>query len=69
MKYIVDLLTKPCLSINEAGLVLGLSHQTIRRRISEGRLKIAERQNEHEKLLIFTDSIIKMLKGDKKSSV
>ena len=58
MEVNINLLNKPCLSINEAVMVLNLSNQSIRRRVAEGRLKAVARHSSNEKIQIFTKSII-----------
>ena len=64
MEVNINLLDKPCLTINEAVMVLNLSNQSIRRRVAEGRLKAVARHSDREKILIFTKSIIKYLNND-----
>ena len=63
MQYQVDLLSKPALSITEVSQILGLSYQTIRRRISIGEFKTAPHSG-NQKILIYTDSVIKYLNND-----
>ena len=63
MQYQVDLLSRPALSITEVSQILGLSYQTIRRRISIGQFKIAPHTG-NQKILVFTDSVIKYLNGN-----
>ena len=54
---IFDLLSRPVITLSEAVMCLGISASSIKRRISEGRLKIVERDNLRQKILIKTDSI------------
>ena len=63
MQYQVDLLSRPALSITEVSQILGLSYQTIRRRISIGQFKTAPHTG-NQKILIYTDSVIKFLNGN-----
>ena len=63
MQYQVDLLSRPALSITEVSQILGLSYQTIRRRISIGQFKTAPHTG-NQKILVFTDSVIKYLNGN-----
>ena len=65
MKLTIDLGKRPVITVSEASMLLGLSCTSIKRRISDGRIKALERDNLHEKILIYTDSIAKFLdKGD-----
>ena len=65
MKLTIDLGKRPCISVMEASMLLGLSQTSIKRRIEDGRLKTLERDNLHKKILIYTESIIKFLEdGD-----
>ena len=63
MQYQVDLLSRPALSITEVSQILGLFYQTIRRRISIGQFKTAPHTG-NQKILVFTDSVIKYLNGN-----
>ena len=49
--------------IGEATMVLGLSAATIKRRIETGQLKSVKRGSNLEKILIYTESVQKLLKG------
>ena len=65
MKLTIDLGKRPVISVMEASQLLGLSQTSIKRRIADGRLSALERDNMHNKILIYTKSIIKFLeKGD-----
>ena len=61
MKLTIDLNKRPVITVSEASMLLGLSATSIKRRISDGRIKALERINLHEKILIYTDSIRKFL--------
>ena len=61
MKMTIDLGKRPTITVSEASMLLGLSATSIKRRISDGRLKSLERVNLHEKILIYTDSIHRFL--------
>ena len=61
MKMTIDLGKRPTITVSEASMLLGLSATSIKRRISDGRIKALERTNLHEKILIFTNSIRKFL--------
>ena len=64
MKLTIDLGKRPCISVMEASQLLGLSQTSIKRRIADGRLKSLNRDNLHEKILIYTSSIAKFLEGE-----
>jgi len=55
---------RPVISLTEAVMVLGLSPSTIKRRIATGQIKAVDRGNLREKILIYTESIIKYLNND-----
>jgi len=55
---------RPVITITEAVGVLGLSVSTIKRRIATGQIKAVDRGNLREKILIYTESIIKYLSND-----
>ena len=61
MKLTIDLGKRPVISVMEASQLLGLSQTSIKRRIADGRIKALERDNLHEKILIYTSSIAKYL--------
>ena len=63
MQYQIDLLSRPVLSINECAQILGLSYQTIRRHLAIGKIKAAPHSG-NEKILVYTDSILKYLNGE-----
>ena len=54
---------RPVLTLTEATMVLGLSASTINRRIDTGQLKSVKRGSNLEKILIYTESVQKLLKG------
>ena len=64
MKLTIDLGKRPVITVMEASMILGLSTTSIKRRISDGRIKALERNNMHEKILIYTSSIAKFLEGE-----
>ena len=64
MKLTIDLGKRPVITVSEASMLLGLSCTSIKRRISDGRIKALERDNLNEKILIYTSSITKFLEGE-----
>ena len=65
MNMMIDLSRRPVISVVEASMLLGLSTTSIKRRIADGRYKVVHRDNDREKLLIYTESIRKFLeKGE-----
>ena len=60
---IYNLMDRPVLTLTEATMVLGLSASTIKRRIETGQLKSVKRGSNLERILIYTESIQKLLKG------
>ena len=64
MNYMVSWEDRPVISLTEAVMVLGLSPSTIKRRIATGQIKAVDRGNLREKILIYTESIIKYLNND-----
>ena len=59
---IYNLMDRPVLTLTETTMVLGLSASTIKRRIETGQLKSVKRGSNLEKILIYTESIQKLLK-------
>jgi predicted site-specific integrase-resolvase len=62
MKYQIDLLSRPAISINDCALILGLSYQTIRRRCRTGEIRTLPHTG-NQKILIITESLKKYLNG------
>ena len=62
MKYQIDLLSRPTLSINECAMILGLSSQTIRRRCRTGEIKTLPHAG-NQKIMILSETIKKYLNG------
>jgi len=62
MKYQIDLLSRPAISINDCALILGLSYQTIRRRCRTGEIRTLPHKG-NQKILIITESLKKYLNG------
>ena len=68
MEYKIDLLGRPALSITECAAILGLSYQTVRRHLAIGKIKAAPHSG-NEKILVYTDSILRYLnRGQKNES-
>ena len=59
-----SLIERPCITITEAVSLIGLSSTTIKRKIATGELKAVGRNNLKEKILIYTDSLIKYLERE-----
>tara|TARA_Y100000590_G_C15565298_1_gene956387 strand:- start:176 stop:373 length:198 start_codon:yes stop_codon:yes gene_type:complete len=62
MKYEIDLLSRPTISINECAMILGLSYQTIRRRCRSGEIKTLPHSG-NQKIMILSETIKKYLNG------
>ena len=62
MKYEIDLLSRPTISINECAMILGLSYQTIRRRCRTGEIKTLPHSG-NQKIMILSETIKKYLNG------
>ena len=62
-QMIYNLMDRPVLTLTETTMVLGLSASTIKRRIETGQLKSVKRGSNLEKILIYTESVQKLLKG------
>ena len=52
---------KPTITVKDASWVLSLSTSTVKRKIDQGVLKCVKRDNHREKILIYTDSLVKYL--------
>ena len=63
---IVDWKNRPVITVTEAVMILGLSTQTIKRRIESRQLTSVHRDNKKQRILIHTDSILKYLKRERK---
>ena len=61
MKLTIDLGKRPVITVVEASMLLGISANSIKRRIADGRIKALERDNLKEKILIYTSSLAKFL--------
>jgi len=60
-KMMIDLSRRPVISVVEASMLLGLSTQSIKRKITDGKFRVVHRDNKREKLLIYTESIKEFL--------
>ena len=60
----MNYMDKPTITVKDASWVLSLSTSTVKRKIDQGVLKCVKRDNLREKILIYTESIIKYLNND-----
>ena len=61
MRITMNYMDKPTITVKDASWVLSLSTSTVKRKIDQGVLKCVKRDNNREKILIYTDSIRRFL--------
>ena len=61
MNIVMNYMDKPTITVRDASWILSLSTSTVKRKINQGVLKCVKRDNHREKILIYTDSLVKYL--------
>ncbi len=61
MRLTMNYMDKPTITVRDAAWLMSLSTSTVKRKIDQGILKCVKRVNYRDKILIYTDSLVKYL--------